>query len=631
MEWKDLFFLIWEQRARFLGIFGGMIALGILWILVAPKTYEAETLFLYRENPAVSPAAALTMPGGGFPGLAGLLGGGNLDNQLSLLNSLDLYVDVCRRLSQEDLDYLLKPKAVTWPIRKLKRILLPPAPPRPRYVKAAYKLRDRVQIEPVGASTVIRLVYRDVDRDRLLRVIQALRESAQRISQKVNADFYARAARSLQGQVKVVEDSLQKAQETLIQFQRETGLLIPIKQVEALAATLQKLAELRAQADAQRAGFRARLEETDSLTLSWMTGLLDSALYHAPETRVLWDTLVTLRTEYTMLQISGMDTLQGRMPELRRRIQEIERRLAQAFRRQAALRVWGDPAILLDSLQGFRIQTLVALADLKAQQQALQHWQDSLNAVLEDLPEDMARWLQLKMRVEYLAQLSTTLRAMRDQVMGLAQNAIASFYPIQEPYPPGDPVSPNPVLILFLSVVLGGVMAFTGVVGPEVLFPRIHRPRMVEDLFSRPVLAEAHLGEIASWFPAVIFRWYQRNEDRESLMVLGLVGTFPDTLSGEYEQVLQKWMPRLGEVQVEEVRPGGDDFFQEDWSTKRLLVCSVNDAEDPRIREVLLRADAVVFGIHGNMPVQTVQAWMQDASFLGAEVLGFVFFQHLRP
>jgi len=624
MGWRDLIFLFWEQRVRFLGIFGGMILLGLLWILVAPKTYEVEAFLLYRENPAVSPAAGLTSFGGGISGLAGLLGGGNLDDQLSLLNSLDLYVDVCQRLPEEDLDYLLKPNPLTWPLRKLKSLLLPPSP-RPRYVKAAYKLRDKVQIEPVGASTVIRLVYRDEDRERLLRVMQAIQESAQRMSQRVNADFYARAAHSLEGQVKRVEDSLQAAQEELVRFQRETRLLMPPEQTERLVTALEKLSELSVQVDVRLAGFQARLQQSDSLTRKWMTALLDSALTHAPETRILWDTLVALRMEYTMLQISGMDTLQGRMQELRRRIREAELRLAQGLQRQMVLRVWGNPAIVLDSLKGGEVQALVAVADLRAQKQALQHWADSLNAVLDELPEEMAQWLRLRTRVEYLTGLSTGLRTLRDQVSALAEHAIASFYPLQDIYPPGDPVSPNPVLILFLAVVLGGIFAFTGVVGPEVLFPRIYHPRMVEDLFSLPVLAEAHPGDPTSWISAVAFRWHELHDREKPLRILGLVGAFSDTPFEAYAQTFKTWTAHMGEIHLEEVRSGGDGSLWKDQG-KKVLVCPVEDAEDPRIRKVLLRADGVVFGIRRGMPVQAVRGWIQTANSLGTEVLGFVFF-----
>ncbi len=629
MDWKDLMMLLWEQRRRFLGIFGGILVLGILWILVAPKTYEAEALLLYRENPAVSPAVAFTTPAGGLPGLAGILGGGNLDNQLSLLNSLDLYVDACRQLPDEDLEYLLRPNPLTWPLRKLKRMLLPPAPPRPRYVKAAYKLRDRVGIEPVGASTVIRLVYRDVDRERVLRVIQAIRKSAQRMSQKINGEFYARAARSLEGQVRRVEDSLQEAQDDLVRFQRETGLLIPTKQTEALATTLEKLSELAVQVDAQMAGFRARVAQTDSMTQVWMTTFLDSVLTHAPETRILWDTLVALRTEYTMLHIGGMDTLQGRMQELRRRIQETERQLARRLQRQMALRIWGDPAVLLDTLQSVRVQTLVALADLRAQQRALQHWQDSLNSVLTRLPEDMARWLRLKTRVEYLTGLSASLRAMRDQVGAVAEHAIASFYPIQESYPPGEPVSPNPVLILFLSVVLGGILAFTGVVGPEVLSPRIYHSRAIEEIFALPVLAEIH-GDRSpeTWLPAVAFRWHERIQAGEALPVLGIVGVFPETSPERLSRVLRPWHPRLGNVQVVHVErgEGWDDSVWLKQMDRAILFCPTRDPGDPRVRQALLRSDVVVFGVSRRTPIQVVRTWVQDAKTLGTSVLGFVFF-----
>ncbi len=629
-ELGELYRVFRREWRFFAGAFFGVLLVSVLYLLVAPRKYEVEARLLYRENMAVSPFMALSQATEGFGGLGAFLGlGSNLDNQVVALSSLDPFVAVCRKLPEEDLRALTRPNPLTFPLRMVRRLLFPPSPPRPPYLKAAIKLQKRVTIEPVGASGVIRIVYQDTDRERVMRVVRLLVEEAHHLSKENFSEYYRRAARSLEQQAALVLDSLNLVTDSFVTFQKTSHLFSLPEQLGALASTLQELARMEAEARALFAALNAQVKEVDTRRQTLLSLLQDSTVYQIPENRVLWDSLVALRVEYSRLLVQGTDSLSPRMVDLRRRIRAAEQAFLHRLQTVERHVLWGNPATILDSLQALEISLNLQYVSTRAQIQALKRLQMQYKTALDTLPEQVVRFLQLQARFSYLSSLYAGLLAQKDQMLALARNPVSAFYEVQGIHPPGDPVSPRPLLVLVLAVFVGTVGGVGAVLGRELVRTRLEVPDDLRAL-GGAVLGIYDLSE-STTYPEVLARvleWRSRQSPAPPRR-LAFAGVIPEGAGTALLQAISRTLEALHIPGTPlSLRPGEDVQLLSmlHRPTQDLWVVYITpEPSDETLRTLLIHADAVVLLVSPGVELPQLEAWVSLLQSAETEFLGWAF------
>ena len=650
-ELRQLWRMFWRQRHLFVGVLLIVLFFALLLLVFGPRKYEVEARLLYKENTAVSPLVSLYQAGmgGALGGLGGLLGmGANMDNQIALLSGLDLFVEVCKHLPEEDIRALTRSNPLTAPIRVLKRLFIPPAPPRPAYLKAAYRLRRRVRIEPVGASSVIRVVYRDTDRERTRRIVEQIVRVAHRFSERWMADYYSRAVQSLTRQLQETQSRLDSLEQSFVSFQQSTHLIVPDQQFASFAEQFSTLERMRAESETKMAALQAQIRAADTSREQLMRGLLDSSLYEIPQARILWDSLVMLRTEYVSLQIQGMDTAGARMKDLRRRIEHTQAQLSSLLQRSLKARIWGNPAFLLDSLQRVQLASNLLLVGTRAEREALHRLYKKYERMLDTIPPKLARYARYQAKYQYLITLITGLRGQLDQLQALANRPVSAYYTVQTPRIPGDPVSPRPILILAVAVFVG-LLGGTGVaIGYELMRNRVEHPDDLAD-YGAPVLAvmsTSTTSEDLSVLSPVIARmrnWMaSRSPSHRSVLIW--TGWIP---TATFSRWVDGWMSesiRIPEVEAVWLTTPGVSSGQRsdiqtlepeevalrvlDASTPSVLVMHPADHPmDPVLRSLLVSGDGVVLVVRRGLSLDVVDKWVSLMHVSKTELLGWIFLQ----
>ncbi len=484
---------ILRRRWRtFGGVMGTVLGLALLFLLVAPKQYEVEGQLLYQESP-LNLLAAGNLLGGALGSFIGV--NPNLETQLALLSSLDLFREVSENLPEEDIRHITRLSPLLLPIRWVKRALFPRTPGHPPVLRAAYRLREDLVVEPVGAASVIRVVYQDTDRERALRVVQTYMEHALRFSQRVQERFYRRVARSLALRVQDVQDSLTRVEEALVAFQETTLTFSPEDQAPALFQQVLTLEGLRGEIEGELAGLRAQAEAGGVVQDSLLAGVIDErSLLESPSVRAVWDSLIALRVLYVQLRAQGLADTSHRLQEVASRIERMERLLRESLQGMLQQNVWGHPGMMLDSLAlravGFRLGEAQLEAQLRVIRRELNRLEDSLRG----LPQRALTYLRLRRELEFFQRMWATLEGQRAQMEVMAAAATPAFLVVQQPVIPAEPVSPSVLLVLVASVFLGGMFAVGGVFLRELLEQRVYHPQDAEGLLGVPVVCTLEPG-----------------------------------------------------------------------------------------------------------------------------------------
>ncbi|MCF6192665.1 MAG: hypothetical protein L3J76_06010, partial [Candidatus Hydrothermae bacterium] len=424
-------------------------------------------------------------------------------------------------------------------------------------------------------------------------------------------------------------------------------LLALDQQLASFAEWYSTLERMRVETETKMASLRAQLRAVDTLREHLVTGLLDSSLYRIPQARVLWDSLVVLRTEYVSLRIQGIDTTGARMQDLRRRIRETETQLSALLQQSLRARIWGDPAVLLDSLQRVQMDSEMMLLGIHAEQEALLRLQAQYEQVLDTLPDQAARYVRFQAKYQYLLAFLTGLRAQHDQLRILAAYPVSAYYTVQSPHIPGDPVSPKPILIFAVAVFVG-VLSGTGVaVAYELMRNRVEHPDDLRD-YGAPILAVVsstmRKEDFVALAPVIarLERWLASSSSHPGILlwagwipmnayvhwVEGLSGT-PDRIPGIGMVWLTSPVATLDSHEGVEIVEPEEVMYRvlETPSSDVLIVHPADHPMDPVLQSLLVTSDAAVLVVRRGMSMDVVDQWMSLMGASGTEFLGWIFLQ----
>lgn len=661
---SEIRFVIEVLRRRWLtfaGVLGGVWGFALLFLLVSPKKYEVEGELMYRESP-LNLLAMGNLVGGALSGFIGV--NPTLETQLTLLSSLDLFHKVTQQLPSDDIRYLTRTSPIFIPIRWLKRLVFPKPGHRPPTLRAAYRLQEDMVIEPVGAASVIRVAYQDVDQERAIRIVKAYIQQALDFSREVQKRFYRQVAQALVSQVQQAHDSLSQVEEALASFQAKTGVFSPEVQVPGLFQQLLTLEGLRGELEGRLAGLQAQGKILGILQDSILSRSVDNLTFlESPTTRILWDSLVSLQTVYIQLRAQGLSDTSTRLIRVSQQIRRLEQMLREALQRNLQEKSWGHPGVALDSMVVRAIGIRLGVARIESQLRVVQRELSRAEDTLRNYPPKALTYVRLYQRRAFFQQMWATLEQQRAQMEALADAATPSFLVIQHPVPPVEPVSPNVLLVLVAAFFLGGLLAVGGVFTHEFLSQRVYTPHEVETLLGIPVICEVdrvHPEDAHIQTLAFLFRKMDEGEHR--FLVTSLSPHID--LSSFFQSIQQTSVSMdrpLGLILFESSfppddlrvlthdprRPGGNKiavgdqglrFYESSILAKFLdqypphegLVMVIPSLRgNPHGLSLVRKVDGVLLGVVEETPVEMLREITEQIHLHGGHLKGILFIRHL--
>lgn len=170
MTLRDAVAPIFRQRRLACLIFVGIFFGGILSALLLPRKYEAEMKILVnreRIDPVVTPNPDTPIPAQ----MAAMVSEEDLNSEVELLKSRDLLEKVaasCDLVSQNNGTWERIAERASDALHGVA------ASPETRLARAVQKLEDRIIVEPLRKTTLIRVTYKARDPELAARVLQTL-------------------------------------------------------------------------------------------------------------------------------------------------------------------------------------------------------------------------------------------------------------------------------------------------------------------------------------------------------------------------------------------------------------------------------------------------------------------------
>lgn len=130
-----------------------------------------------------------------------------------------------------------------------------------------------------------------------------------------------------------------------------------------------------------------------------------------------------------------------------------------------------------------------ALKEVIAQSKAINQKIAELNQTLKDVPDVQRQFLQLSRNVEVTSQLYTSLLNSYQQLKVAKAGEIGSVRIIDTAVIPVHPIKPKRLIILALSIIVGGFLGILLALGRNLMRRGIHSAEEIEALFGLPVYA----------------------------------------------------------------------------------------------------------------------------------------------
>lgn len=429
------------------------LAIGIAYLLVAPKTYTAQTSILLDNNlakyasdqPSPAPQAAET--------------DSDVSSEIEILKSQQLALSVVDKLDLEkNADFMDPPLSpIEWVKGTLKGVvaaLLPhqaeksarPGNGDPARQQAAALLQKSLDVQRSGRSLVLTVAYSADDPDLAAQVTRAY--ASEYLSDQLNANFDAtqRATLWLQQRLGDLKQSAMKASMAAARFKANNGLTLARGQL----VSEQQLSDLNTQlikAQADLASASARYRQYKSIVDAGPDDAVKNATVSSGD--ATGDTVLkNLKSQYLTVA-NRADAVQARFGKDHPQVVNLRKQ-----QQELADQIYQELQQLTTSYKNEFDVT-------KSRVDSLQANISKLTGKTSDANESLVHLNELQQRADALNQLYQDYLSRYEKASQQQTFPIAKARVISEAGVPTAPSSPSKKIVLGISLVLG-IMAGGG-------------------------------------------------------------------------------------------------------------------------------------------------------------------------
>ena len=473
-DYRKYIAILIKQRWLIAGVSAVCVAVGLLYTLLQKPVYRASaTIQIERQAANISGIAGLeqveTRRGGEF-----------YQTQYELLKSRALAQRVVSNLGLADAAEWHEPRSSGW-ARLLELIFAPGHAAAPdiaaRQAMAVQGVLDGMSVEPVRASSIVRISFDSPDARLSRRVADAIAETfiATNVERTFEASAYAR--QFLEERLQELRLKLEESERDLVTYAERQDILAAGSGPPLSSVSLAEINEALGDAAKERLRHELRWRQAEATA--------GADLPQSLETTALQE----LRADRNELSLTYEQKLQDFKPaypemlRLRSRIDEIDRQMeAEADRIRASLRASHE-------------------ASLKEEQALLRRMEELKSEVMDHQKRNI-RYTILQREVDTNRSLYEGL-LQRYKEIGVAggidsQNAASNVSIVDRAQVPSAPYKPRLVLNLAGALAIGLALGCVAAFGREFFDDSFHAPEDLEDGLGLPLLGVIPLSNEAT-------------------------------------------------------------------------------------------------------------------------------------
>ena len=422
------------------------LAIGIAYLIVAPRSYSAQTSILLdndlakyaSDQPTPAPQAAQTDT--------------DMASQMQILTSQQLALTVVDKLAlDKNNDFLNPPMSpvafLKNSVKSIALALLPQSSPKsgrpdqdPARLQAAAMLQQNLDVEREGRSMVLDVTYTAGDPDLAAQITRAYADAY--LSDQLNANFDAtqRATVWLQQRLGDLKDSAQKASMAAARYKAENGLT----ETKGQLVSEQQLSDLNSQlilAQADLATASARYNQYKAIIEAGPKDAVANATVSAGDAT---DNTVLSKLKSQYLNVANRaDAIEARFGKQHPQVISLRQQ-----QEELAGQIYQELQQLTTS---YKNASDVAQSRVDSLQKNISH----LTSETSDANRSLVHLKELEQRSDALNQLYQSFLSRYEEASQQQTFPIAKARVISEAGVPTSPSSPSKKVVLGLSLVLG--------------------------------------------------------------------------------------------------------------------------------------------------------------------------------
>ncbi len=459
IDWRDIFGMMRRRRFIMLGVFGSVVALGMLLTYFTKPLYNATTQLLFMGPVAGSNASAAvdTLP------MANLMGGAKATSratQIALLQGAQTTTGAMKRLAASN----------SQAAKSLQRYA-------------------NVSASPLGETDLIGLTVQSYDPQAAADFANAIAQQFIERNRSQGREQATAATEYLRDRLRVVRGDLNAKRLAYKKFQEDNNTVDPTSEAQMLITQYGTIQTGVRQVEADQASDIAELESVRSMVAKMAPMQVRPAgIRHRPVVEQLKSSLAEL--DLQRLKLAQEYAPQSdEIRQIDTQIRDLKTRLkSEAETEVAGWSTNSNPIRDAGSQQASVLQSKVWAQE--ARTQALKSAAKDAQTRLKQLP---GQQYQLSQLMTDLGTLEDTYKVLNERYIGTRlqeQTSIASAI-VSEPATPNfSPVSPKPKINLLVSSLLGLVLAVAAASIAERMDDRVHSQQEAEQATGLTMLAQ---------------------------------------------------------------------------------------------------------------------------------------------
>jgi len=454
IDLREYFNIIWRQKWLIIGICILAVVISYVVSMQMQRVYQTSTLVMIKEDQGVQNL---------FDEKLSLLTGqtDKVATYTQLLKSRRIIEKVIKELDlrEEETGELIEPKA----------------------------LRDRISIAGNAEDNLINITVNYPDPVTAKKIANTLVAKFKEVNQRINQTDLQGAADFIANQLATVKGQLANAEDKLLAYKEEQGVILPTEQAKV---TLDKLTELEtaaAKTDVELKEYQAGLQEVKkSLTGQNKEIVSTKTITKNPIVENYQTKLAQLKVRLASQKEIYTDK-HPKIIALQKEIDEIQKRLAAAVKETVSARTKTiNP--LYQSLQGKIIDLQTKIITTKAQQGIYEEQINNLNDQLNSLPKKELQLTRLERKSRVTEKIYTMLMEKKEEVQIQKAMQTSDLVVVDPAIVKEIPIKPNIKLNIVIAAFLAAFIGIGLVFLLEYFDDTVKSEEDIERLTGLPVL-----------------------------------------------------------------------------------------------------------------------------------------------
>ncbi len=468
IELRHLFYLLWGHKWIIAGVTVACLLLAGLAAMLKTPIYQSSGSIMITDSQNQFTSAAGNGLGTLLSNSYGIGMGSSINDELQILQS--------RKLSSIIADTLMKMR--TMQNGRKYPVLFESYPDDSTMAlkdTVAYRLREELNFSQADEeSNLVNITYESPSPLEAAKVINLSTELYSQLSTRQNRKSANAAVVFLKNERERIENRLSKVELQLQQYMDENELVQVDAQTESMIERLAQLEQRRQEARTRLVAVNSAAEQYQGQLDRIKPGLADQyADAIGPSMQRLQYQLAELKTERMQMfsknpGLKNSENPPPRLQNLDRKIKEYQNEIRSQTRQLLSEsdqylgflggRAGGGIAENITKLNQKLIELTVKQQQYQSQEQVLDEEIARLNAVFDELPENMTSLARLKRSVKINEELYLTVSKQYAEMSLWQQTQFGQGQLVDEGYIPDEPIEPNTPLYLLVGFVLGGIL-----------------------------------------------------------------------------------------------------------------------------------------------------------------------------